>query len=528
MLYEQIETLSHSESIADDLPKGVAELKALLLISRKENKQLAEKVDSLSEENRQLKRFLFAHKSEKWIAEDKKQMLIFNEVEATATKEEKYQNIPSHKRRKAGRKALADSIPRVEIPHDLLDEEKNCASGHEMQKIGEDIREELKYVPAKLYVEKHLYPKYACKHCAKVTPEAATVKSAVREPQVIPRSFASPGLLAYLIISKYQDHLPLYRLERIFARLGVELSRQTMANWLIRVSFSLRRLLVVMRQDIQKGKIMTADETPFQVVKEPGRTYDQESYMWVFTNNDDEHPVVLYRYAETRSGKNARRVTRKFSGHLMSDGFSGYDACASKKIILIACWAHVRRKFKAAYDDSKSELSAQFLQIIQNLYRIERYLRRADVDAETNLEMRTKVSRQFLNELHALLIAQQSHVLTQSLLGKAISYAMNLWPRLTIFAQNGELPIDNNITENAIRPFAVGRKNWLFSITPRGAFAGSALYSVQQSAIANGLDLYQYWVFLLAQLPRLKTRADFQSVAPHRVRKGDFKGDGKN
>ena len=381
----------------------------------------------------------------------------------------------------------------------------------------------MEYIPAKIYAEKHIYPKYACKHCAKTTPETATITSAVREERLIPGSFASAELITYLIISKYQDHLPLYRLERIFSRLGAELSRQTMANWLIHVAFKLRRLLVVMRQEIQSGKIMTADETPFQVVKEPGRTYDQESYMWVFTNNDEENPVVLYRYADNRAGKNARRVTRRFSGHLMTDGFSGYNACESDKIKLIACWAHVRRKFKEAYDDSKSELSAKFLEIIQHMYFIESCLRRAEVDKETIAEIRSKVSKQHLVEFHALLIAQQAHVLTKGLLGKAINYAVNLWPQLTIFADTGDLPIDNNITENAIRPFALGRKNWLFSQTPRGAFASSALYSVQQSIAANGLDPYKTWVYILKRLSHLRSTADFRTIAPHCIRPTDYR-----
>ena len=427
-----------------------------------------------------------------------------------------------HKRKKAGRKPLSDKIPRVEVLHDLKEGEKTCSCGHELRHIGDDSHEELKYIPAKIYVEKHIYPKYACKHCAITTPETATITTAVRERRLIPGSFASPELLAYLIISKYQDHLPLYRLERIFARLGVELSRQTMANWLIHVAFKLRRLLVVMRQDIQSGKIMTADETPFQVVKEPGRTYDQESYMWAFTNNDDQNPVVLYRYADNRAGKNARRVTRKFAGYLMTDGFSAYNACESNKIVLLACWAHVRRKFKAAYDDCRSELSAKFLEIIQQMYFIERCLRRAKVDVATSAEVRSKVSKQHIAEFHTLLVEQQAHVLTKGLLGKAIGYALNLWPRLTIFADSGDLPIDNNITENAIRPFALGRKNWLFSQTPRGAFASSALYSVQQSIVANGLDPYQAWVYILKRLPHLRSAADFRSIAPHCIRPTDF------
>lgn len=251
--------------------------------------------------------------------------------------------------------------------------------------------------------------------------------------------------------------------------------------------------------------------------------------MWVFTNNNAEQPVVLYRYADNRAGKNARRMTRKFSGHLMSDGFSGYDACASDKITLIACWAHVRRKFKAAYDDSKSDLSAQFLQIMQSMYKIERCLRLGKVDAATILEVRQKSSQLLIAEFHALLIEHQAQVLPKGLLGKAIGYALNLWPRLTHFADTNELPIDNNITENAIRPFAVGRKNWLFSYSPRGAFASAALYSVLQSAIANDLDPYLYLRFVMERLPNLRSFGDFKAIAPNRVRKRDFNCDnGKN
>ena len=518
------------------LPDSVEELKRMYIIltekfntlEKEQESKLKEKdtrIDFLLEELRAFKRFIFAHKSEKWTASDKMQAFLFNEAEQTANSETKNDDVKvsGHTRKKPGRKALSDSIPRVVTVHDIPEEEKKDKDGNELlKKIGEDIKEDLVFIPAKIFVEKHVYPKYVFIRPSvqeyingNFPPE---IISAPRKKDIIPRSFATAALLAYIAVSKFMDHIPLYRLERIFRRIGVELSRQTMANWLIVLAKPLRKLIVVMRSDLRKNTIMTADESSLQVIAEPDRSAQQKSWMWLFTTSDISRPILIYKYDQSRAGSVPRKMIGKiFKGHLMTDAFSAYDSCENGRVTLIACWSHVRRKFKNAFDDAKSELSEKFLFVIQRLYLIEKKLRDTKADESEILRIRKNESLPLLETFHQMLIEHQLKISAGGLLGKAISYAMNCWPRLTAYAHTGHLPIDNNFTENYIRPFALGRKNWMFCFSPFGASASAVLYSVTQSAIANGLDPYEYLTYLFEKLPYLKTRKDFEAVAPHRI-----------
>ena len=351
------------------LPHNITELKQMLLdliekfktlevISKSQeskNKeqaiQIEEKdalIDSLREELRSFKRFIFAHKSEKWTAADKAQAFLFNEAEQIAEAENKKPSIEvkSHSRKKPGRKALSDSIPRIEIVHDISEEAKKDKDGIELlKKIGNDIKEKLIFVPAKLYVEKHVYPKYVSIEPVlkedingNFPPE---IISAPREKDIIPRSFASVSLLAYILISKFMDHLPLYRLERIFSRIGVDLSRQTMSNWLIAIAKPLRKIVVVMRSDLRKLNLATADESPLQVIVEAGRSAYQKSWMWLFTSSAIARPILIYKYDPSRAGPVPKKMFGKnFKGHLMTDAFSAYNIFDAVMVKLLGCWSH--------------------------------------------------------------------------------------------------------------------------------------------------------------------------------------------
>jgi transposase len=502
-----------------NLPDNVDELKTLILV--------------LHEENLLLRRLRFAHKSEKWTNEDKIQASLFDEVEAAIDKESRLKEtiiVKGHSRKKRGRRALAADLPRKEIIHDISEAEKTCDCGEMLKKIGEDSYEELDFQPAKYWVNKHTYFKYACKHCEGLSNEnKPAVVSAKRQPRIIEQSIATPGLLAYTFVSKFEDHLPFYRQERIFGRLGVDLPRATMCNWAIHVGEKLQPLLDIMLEDIQASKLIAADETPLQVLKEPGRANTAKSYMWLFRGGTKESPVVLYNYRPTRSAGVAEQFLKGYHGVLLTDGYKGYDMVGkSETITHAACWAHVRRYFKYAVDaipkNSKDTIASQFMDLIQKLYLIERQINENDLPV---LEYRQKRSKIIVEEIFKLLNHWQPKVTPQGLLGKAIGYAMNQWPKLVIFLNFDFLPLDNNLAENDIRPFVLGRKNWLFAGSPRGAHASCALFSIIQTAKLNGLEPYWYLRYLFEKLPTANAE-QLKAVAPHRIELTAIKKSGEN
>ncbi|MDH4201258.1 MAG: IS66 family transposase [Spirochaetia bacterium] len=509
-----------------NLPDNVDELKTLLL--NYYNKSL-----TLEEENKLLRRLRFAHKSEKWTNKDKIQASLFDEVEATIDKESRLKEIivvKSHSRKKKGRKALSPDLPRKEIIHDISEAEKICDCGETLKKIGEDTYEELDFQPAKYWVNKHTYFKYACKHCEGLSDESKpAVKSAQRQPRIIEKSIATPGLLAYTLVSKFEDHLPFYRQERILGRLGVDLPRATMCNWAIHVGEKLQPLLDIMLEDIQASALIAADETPLQVLKEPGRSNTAKSYMWLFRGGTKERPVVLYNYRPTRSATVAEEFLKGYHGVLLSDGYKGYDMVGkSETITHAACWAHVRRYFKYAVDatpgNSKDTIASQFMELIQKLYLIEREIKESNLPV---LAHRDKYSKIIVEEIHQLLNYWQPKVTPEGLLGKAIGYAMNQWPKLVIFLNFDFLPLDNNLAENDIRPFVLGRKNWLFAGSPRGAHASCAIFSIIQTVKLNGLEPYWYLRYLFEKLPSANT-GQLREIAPHRIELTTIKKSGEN
>ena len=294
------------------LPDDSAELKEIILSLAACRADLEEKqhsyqsrIDYLQERIRLLQNELFGRKSEKLTKEDRRQLLLFNEVETTETtvaipNEIK---IAAHTRRKTGRKPLPKELPRVEVIHDLAEAEKRCGCGSHMSRIGEEVCEKLDIIPAKVRVIRHIRYKYACKSCEGLDSDGPTVKIAPAPVQLIPKSMASAGLLAHLLVSKFEDALPFYRQEKIFARMGIELGRATMCNWAVKVAERLKPLMALLHQQIRCGPLINIDETPVQVLKEPGRSNTSKSYMWVYRGGDPQKPVLIYQYQPTRSGQ---------------------------------------------------------------------------------------------------------------------------------------------------------------------------------------------------------------------------------
>ncbi len=434
--------------------------------------------------------------------------------------------IAEHTRKKRGRKPLPKDLPRVEVVHDLAEEEKICGCGSRLSQVGRDTAEKLDIIPAKIRVIRHVRIKYACKNCEGVDDDGPTVRIAPVPPQLIPKGIGTEGLMAHVMICKFADALPLYRQEKIFDRMGVDLSRATMSNWVVTVAQSCRPLLLLMAKEIRSGPLINADETPLQVLKEPGRSNTSKSYMWVYIGGDPDHPIRLYQYHPTRSGKVALEFLEGYQGYLQSDAFSGYDHLDKQQgICQLGCWAHVRRKFtdvlkakkKIRSKTNPKSLADEAVLMIRKLYRIEKSARVKELDLDEIHALRQEESGPILKQFKAWLDEKKSITPPKGLLGTAIQYALNNWPKLQVYIEDGRLPIDNNIAENAIRPFVVGRKNWLFAGHPRGAEASATFFSLIETAKANGLEPYTYLRYLFENLPLANNEADHRQLLPQHV-----------
>jgi transposase len=513
------------------LPDDSAELKEIIVSLAACRADLEEKqhsyqsrIDYLQERIRLLQNELFGRKSEKLTKEDRRQLLLFNEVETTETtvaipNEIK---IAAHTRRKTGRKPLPKELPRVEVIHDLAEAEKRCGCGSHMSRIGEEICEKLDIIPAKVRVIRHIRYKYACKSCEGLDSDGPTVKIAPAAVQLIPKSMASAGLLAHLLVSKFEDALPFYRQEKIFARMGIELGRATMCNWAVKVAERLKPLMALLHQQIRCGPLINIDETPVQVLKEPGRSNTSKSYMWVYRGGDPQKPVLIFQYQPTRSGQVPLKFLDGYQGYVQSDAYSGYDSLGRQPgVQLVGCWAHVRRKFKevitAKSNRKKQGHAAQALDYIGQLYAIEKHADKNEFSPDQRLELRRQKAKPILTEFERWLTQTSLITPPKGLLGKAVNYTLRNWDRLIRYVDDGCLRPDNNLAENAIRPFVVGRKNWLFSGHPNGAQASAAIFSLIETAKANRLKPYEYFRFLFDKLPYAESEDDYKNLLPQFV-----------
>jgi len=482
-------------------------------------------INALLEKMRHLQDQLFGRRSEKYVVNEGLQFYLFNEaeVEKQASVEEEI-TVPSHKRKKSGRKPLPENLPRIDVIHDLKEEEKQCACGCALTKIGEEVCEKLDIVPAKMQVIRHIRYKYACKHCEGVESEEGAVKTAPLPAQIIPQGIATPGLLAHIITAKFVDSLPFYRQEGMFERIGVELGRATMANWAIQVGDRCKPLLELFVTGIRSGPLINMDETTVQVLKEPDRKNTAKSYMWVFRGGSHEHPLIVYQYHTTRSGNVVLDFIGEYEGYVQTDAYSGYNFLKERKgITHVGCWAHARRNFVDVLKVLKStsgqnSTGAEIaLSYIAKLYAIEKYADANDYTEEQRYKLRQEKAKAVLDEFKAWLDKKSLQTPPKGLLGKAINYTLNQWSSLIVYIETGWLRPDNNLIENNIRHFAVGRKNWLFSGHPRGAEASAALYSLVITAKDNGLEPYSYLRFIFENLPNASTEEDYRKLLPQNV-----------
>ncbi len=417
--------------------------------------------------------------------------------------------------RKPGRKALPSELPRVDIVHELPEDRRYCSEGHALKVIGEDIAEQLDIIPAKVQVIRHVRKKYACPCCQ------AEVTTAPLPPQPIPKSNASPGLLAYVATSKFVDALPLNRQSKLFARLGVELNRATLAHWMIRSGQLIQPLINLLDEALLTHPVLQMDETRIQVLKEKDRAAESHSYLWVRRGGPPAQPVVLFHYAPSRSQAVANQLLRGFSGTVQTDGYAAYaSVCANHGLRHAGCWAHARRKFDEAYKATgkgrpKTGKASKALGMIQKLYRIESQIK--SLSADDRYRIRQQHAVPLLNEIKTWADVSLTQVVPSSLIGKALAYLTKHWDTLTAYCEDGRLAIDNNAVERAIRPFVIGRNNWLFADTVGGAKASANLYSLIETAKLNALEPYRYLWHIFTELPKAQTLADIEQLLPWAV-----------
>ncbi|GFM84115.1 transposase [Pseudomonas cichorii] len=403
-------------------------------------------------------------------------------------------------------------LPRVDVIHELPEHELTCICGCRKHTMGEEISEQLEIVPMQILVIRHIRKVYSCRDCE--TAPATADKPA----QLIEKSFASPSVLAMLLTTKYVDGLPLYRFEKVLGRHGVDVSRQTLARWVIECGEWLQPLVNLMRVQLLEIRVIHCDETRIQVLKEPGSEATSQSWMWVQTGGPPDKPVILFDYSTSRKQEVPSRLLAGYRGYLMTDDYSGYNAIEQQPgVERLGCWAHARRKFVDAQKvqpKGKTRRADMALNMINALYRIERKQREQQVSEDVLHQVRLEQSVPVLIKLGEWLEKTLPQVTPQSALGKALGYLANNWQKLERYTEAGHLPIDNNAAERAIRPFCIGRKNWMFSVTPKGATASAQLYSLVETAKANGREPYTWLRHVLERLPQAVSVEDFEALLP--------------
>ncbi len=472
-----------------------AQLSARVVLLDTEIRQQDLKIQALTLELAYYKRIRFGRTSEQLGVEQK---VLFEETLDTdlCALEAEAEQLSSAPKRKTishpGRKPLPEHLPRIEHRH----EPDTCQCGQcgsTLVQIGEDVTEQLDVEPSRFFVHRHIRPQYACRACE-------TVRAAPVPPAIIDGGLASPGLLTWVAIGKFADHLPLYRLEQMAARQEVILSCSTLAEWVGRLGVALQPLADRLARKLRAQAILHADETPVQQL-DPGKGKTKRAYLWAYRSNDlsGGPPMVVFDYQGSRSGSHARTFLGDWKGLLMVDDYGGYKALFREGVTELGCLAHCRRKFFDLYRDHQSAIAGEALQWIGRLYAIEEDGRALGIPERKAL--REARSQPVLAEYRTWLLATRQTVAQGSATQKAIDYTLKRWVALVRYAHSGELPIDNNPLENSIRPIAIGKKNWLYAGSERAGRRAAAIQSLIGTAKLNGLDPQAWLKDTLEKLP---------------------------
>ena len=515
----------------DALSKMVQSLREDVGLKEQKINQQSQFIEQLLEQIRLARHQHFGTRSERFNIDQ--MALVFNEAEALLEQQLKEDGVtssgqkldsddvavPAHKRSRRGRRLLPAELPRVEIMHTLDDGECCCSCCNEaMESISEKTSEQLDIIPAQVQVIRHVRRTYVRKACDS-TPQTASLP-----PQPIPKSIASPGTLAHVAVAKYVDALPLYRQEQQLKRINIDLPRSTLASWMIKAGLLVQPLINVMRDTMLAYDILAMDETTLQVLNELGKSAQSRSYFWAQRGGPPDYPIILYDYDPSRAASVPVKLIGNFKGYLQTDGYEAYNAvCQNNGLIQLGCWAHARRKFDEALKAQKSKtinksvsLAADAMRRIQLLYQVERKAK--NLTAQQRYDMRQQCSLPVLNDFRKWLDRHLMVVPPKSALGKAMNYTDKQWPKLTTYTLDGRLRIDNNLTENSIRPFVVGRKNWLFCNSVAGAKASANLYSLIETAKANNIEPYRYLRRVFTELPKATSLEDVEALLPFKTK----------
>ena len=451
---------------------------------------------------------------------------LFNEAEvfAAAAAEEESTEVAAHKRRKKNNDYTMDSIPEnlpVErIEHRLEGEDLVCpACGDTMIEIGTEVVNKLKIIPAQAVVEQHVYYTYACRNCEETDIETPVVKTP-HEKSIIPGSFATAEAISHIMTQKFVMGSPLYRQEQELNRQGIPLSRQTMSNWILRASEDyLTPVYEQLHRELLARDVLHADETTLQVLHEPGKKPQTESYMWLYrTSGDTDKSVVLYEYQPGRGAKHPKAFLEGYRGYLHTDGYAVYHGLP-EGITVVGCHAHLRRKFDEALKSlpkgkAKGSSAYHGLAFCDLLFAIEKGLDEKNATEEERYQERLEQAKPVLDAMFAW--ANSRTAAPKSALGKAFTYLKEQWPYLTNYLKDGRLEFSNNRAERSIKPFVISRKNFLFANTPKGATGSAVIFSLIQTAIENGLDPYKYltWLMKTAKDADLEDAITVQALLP--------------
>lgn len=456
------------------------------------------------------------------------QLTLFNEAELEAAEEgqeaPQTTEVGPYRRAKPKRSPLPEHLPRIVIEHPLPDEERLCPRhGVALERFAEVTSEQLDIVPAKVRVLRHVRGKYRCPCCT------GHLRTAPMPPQLLAKSIASPGLLAYVATAKFVDGLPLYHQEQQFARIGFDVSRTTLAAWMVRLGQQVQPLINLLRDELLAQRYVRMDETTVQVLKEPGKAAESTSYLWAQMSGEGTSPIVLFEYDPTRSREVPRRLLEGFRGALHTDGYAGYDAVVAELgLIRLYCWVHVRRRFVEVLKSlglnpkklpekppPKARRALQALGFIKTLYAVERRI--AEKPPDERLRVRQAESVPVLEKLRAWLDETRPKIVPSSKLGDALAYLDHHWAGLVRYCEAEHYGMDTNAVENALRPFCVGRRRWLFCDTVAGAQSSANLYSLVVTAKANGLDPHAYLRHVFIELPKAATVDDLEALLPTRL-----------
>ena len=441
-------------------------------------------------------------------------------------------------RRKCGRKAIDDSTPTKQIYHDIPEEEKVCACGCRLKKVGENSTKRLRIIPAKMYAIEDIYPKYACPNCEGSGDEDNPVfRQAPAARYFIPKSIATNELLAYVMTNKFCEHMPFYRQEKAFERRCITVTRADMSNWQEQIYERLKPLDSLIMEHIKTGTTMNMDETTVRVLKYKNRTENEnrkKSYVWLGTGGPKNKKAVIYRYYESRNAKFIKPFINGFKGWLQTDEYPGYEAALKEhsllypddKIIHAACLAHVRRKFFDASLNGKSPGAGKAVKYIQLIYKKEEELIEMNLSPEELVSKRKELIKPVFDEFHKWLLEMEPKVPPTLKFGRAINYALSSWQHLLNYLDCPDLFVDNSIAERSIKPFVIGRKNWLFSGSEKGAESSCFLFTLIENAKYYHLDPYEYLRCVFDQSVNCQTKKDFEKLLPWNISISAFHEEG--